>query len=388
MKSWKAHVVTILLILLTVFSVNVSAASPKLNKTKLTLNVGNSYTLKLIDSKKRVKWKSSDYVKAPVSSTGKVIARKKGKVTITAESDGKKYKCVLTIRQSVTKIRLNKMNFEMTEGNSVTLKATVQPSNANNKSLSWSSSNNKVVSVTSNGKVKAVSEGTALIKACSKDGSKKTAYCRIVVKKKAGSENSSNQGGQKEEQKISAAAQKFLNTLQAMSDKVRSDTKAGRKWYYARNTKVQKLTYSSEWKKAVAHVAAGNTGYLVCSGIVRWGLTESGIMTTKQHLYAKEGGTFHFNDKLKSDPDFDKKFEVITVNKTPEQLLKEGNLLPGDICGWERVMHTNVYAGDGKWYDAGRGVNTDLINGEYRFRSFGPSSGWMSDKIVQIVRLK
>ncbi len=388
MKRWKAQVVTILLVLLTAFSMSVSAASPKLNKTKLTLNVGKSYTLKLNHAKSSVKWKSSDSVKAPISSKGKVIARKKGTVTLTAESGKKKYKCVLTIKQPVTKIKLDKTNFEMTEGKSATLKATVLPASANNKSLSWSSSNKKAVSVSSTGKVKAISEGTALIKACSKDGSRKIAYCRIVVKKKTPSVNSSDQSGQNGEKKASAAAQRFLNTLQAMSDQVRSDYKAGRKWYYARNQKVQKLTYSSEWKKAAAYVAAGNTGYLVCSGIVRWGLTEAGIMTAKQHLYAKAGGTFHFNDKLKNDPDFNKKFEVLTVNKTPNQLLKEGNLLPGDICGWERVMHTNVYAGDGKWYDAGRGVNTELINGEYRFLSFGPSAGWMNEKIVQIVRLK
>lgn len=385
MKRWKAHIVTMLLVLLTAFSMNVSAASPKLNKTKLTLNVGKSYTLKLNYAKSSVKWTSSDYVKAPITSTGKVTARKKGTVTLTAESGKKKYKCVLTIRQPVTKIKLDKTNFEMTEGKTTVLKATVQPSSANNKSLIWSSSNKKAVTVSSTGKVKAIGEGTALIKASSRDGSKKTAYCRIVVKKKTTSVNSSEQN---KEKKPSAAAQKFLNTLQAMSDQVRSDYKAGRKWYYARNQKVQKLTYSSEWKKAAAHVAAGNTGYLVCSGIVRWGLTEAGIMNTKQHLYAKAGGTFHFNDKLKNDPDFNKKFEVLTVNKTPNQLLKEGNLLPGDICGWERVMHTNVYAGDGKWYDAGRGVNTELINGEYRFLSFGPSAGWMNEKIVQIVRLK
>lgn len=385
MKRWKAHVLMIFLVLLTAFSTSVSAASPKLNKTKLTLNVGKSYTLKLNHAKSSVKWRSSDYVKAPISSTGKVTARKKGKVTLTATSGKKNYKCVLTIKQPVTKIKLDKMNFEMTEGKTATLKATVQPSSANNKSLSWSSSNKKVVSVTSAGKVKAIGAGTALIKVSSRDGSKKTAYCRIMVKKKTSSVNASDQNGQNGEKKPSAAAQKFLNTLQAMSDQVRSDYKAGKKWYYALN---HKITYPSEWKKAAAYVAAGNTGYLVCSGIVRWGLTEAGIMTTKQHLYAKEGGTFNFNNNLKNDPDFNKKFEVLTVNKTPNQLLKEGNLLPGDICGWERVMHTNVYAGNGKWYDAGRGVSTEFKNGEYRFLSFGPSAGWMNDKIVQIVRLK
>lgn len=53
------------------------AATPKLNKTKLTLKVGKSYTLKLKNAKK-VTWKSKDKKIAKISSKGKVTGVKAG----------------------------------------------------------------------------------------------------------------------------------------------------------------------------------------------------------------------------------------------------------------------------------------------------------------------
>lgn len=383
-KKWLGRMTILFLILVMSFSVNAFAASPKLNKKTLTLNVGQSYTLKLKNYKKTVKWKSSSYVKAPISTSGKVTARKKGTVTLTAVAGKKKYTCKLTIKQPVTKLTLNKKTYEMKVGDSVTLKATASPSTANNKKVTWSTGNKKIATVSSSGKVKAVGAGTVTITAITKDGSKKVAACRITVKKKTTTQESSGTtgttaGGSKGE---SAAAVKFLNALEMMSNQVKSDVANGRVWIYG-DTK-----YPKSWQKQVAAVAAGEKGSCVCSEIVRWGMTLSGNFTNKQHMYALASGKIHFNAKLKSDPDFNKKFEVLTVNKTASQLLKEGNLLPGDVCSWKG--HMNVYAGDGKWYDAGRGFNTTYKNGVYYFKSFGPgkSDYWMSNTIVQIVRLK
>lgn len=377
---WTGRMMIIAMMMVMIFSVNVFAAKPVLNKTKLTLNVGQSYNLKLKNYKNTVRWSSSDYVKASISATGKVVARKKGTVTLTAKAGKKSYRCKLTVNQPVTRIQPQKLCYEVKKGETFSIKTTVFPSNANNKKLTWQSNNKKVATVSSAGKVKAVGNGAALITITAKDGSRRKAYCRIVVK--GSTEQSDNETDASAQNKPSASALKFLNALQKMSDRVKSDRAQGRIWAYG------KTHFPGSWTQECEYVAQGNIGRTVCSGIARWGLTEAGIINSKQHLYAKEDGTFYFNSRLKNDASFRQKFEVITVNKTPNQLLKEGNLLPGDICGWKRVMHTNIYAGDGKWYDAGRGVNTITKNGEYYFQSFGPSSGWMNDTIVQILRLK
>ena len=69
----------------------------------------------------------------------------------------------------------------MKKGETLTLRAVVTPSKATNKAVKWSSSNTKVAAVDKNGKVKALQNGTATIKATAKDGSGVSASCKITV---------------------------------------------------------------------------------------------------------------------------------------------------------------------------------------------------------------
>ena len=84
---------------------------------------------------------------------------------------------------SVTGVTLNKTSLTLNKGASETLTATVSPSNATNKSVTWSSSNTSVATVDSNGKVTAVSAGTATVTVKTNDGGK-TATCAVTVKPK------------------------------------------------------------------------------------------------------------------------------------------------------------------------------------------------------------
>ena len=67
------------------------------------------------------------------------------------------------------------------KGKSIKLKATIMPSNADNKKVTWKSSNKRVATVSSKGKIKAKNKGTAIITVKTKDG-KKTAKCKVTVK--------------------------------------------------------------------------------------------------------------------------------------------------------------------------------------------------------------
>ena len=68
----------------------------------------------------------------------------------------------------------------MKKGETLTLKAVVAPEKATNKGIKWSSSNTKIAAVDKNGKVKALQNGTATIKATAKDGSGVSASCKIT----------------------------------------------------------------------------------------------------------------------------------------------------------------------------------------------------------------
>ena len=70
------------------------------------------------------------------------------------------------------------------KGKTTTLKPTIQPSNAANKSVTWSSNNTKVATVDKNGVVKGIKGGTANITVTTADG-KKTAVCTVTVREKA-----------------------------------------------------------------------------------------------------------------------------------------------------------------------------------------------------------
>ena len=161
----------------------------------ITLINGRSTTLKATitptnATNKKLKWTTSNSKVATVSQSGKITAMGKGTATIKAITlDGtQKYAiCKVTVKQPVTSVKLNKKSATLkVKGNAkqktVTLKATVNPKNANNKAVSWKSSNTKIATVNSKGKVTAKKKGTCYITATAKDGSKKSAKCKVVVK--------------------------------------------------------------------------------------------------------------------------------------------------------------------------------------------------------------
>jgi lysozyme len=152
---------------------------------------GSSYTLKATCTPtnaddKSVKWKSSNTLVATVNAVGKILAKKKGSCTVTATTnDGTKLTtaCKVTVKkQTVTKVALSKKSVALNRGKKLTLKATCTPTNAYNKSVTWSTNNKNVAVVNSKGKVTAKRKGNCYITATAKDGSKKYARCKVVVK--------------------------------------------------------------------------------------------------------------------------------------------------------------------------------------------------------------
>ena len=103
MKNVKRRLTTLTLMMLMVFAMMLPAhaASMKLSKTKLTLQVGEKQQLKVKNNKKgkKVKWSSSKKAVASVSSDGIVKARKAGSAKITAKIGSKKLTCKVTVKE-------------------------------------------------------------------------------------------------------------------------------------------------------------------------------------------------------------------------------------------------------------------------------------------------
>ena len=135
---------------------------------------------------KKILWTSSNTSVASVKD-GVVTAVKAGKAIIIAKSDdgGKTATCEVTVNSkiiSVVSVTLNKTSYEMTEGDEFALIATVNPSNATNKNVTWKSSNTSVATVT-NGKVTALKAGFTIITVTTEDGGK-NATCEVTVNAK------------------------------------------------------------------------------------------------------------------------------------------------------------------------------------------------------------
>ena len=82
----------------------------------------------------------------------------------------------------VTDISLNKNSLGLIIGNSDTLTANITPSNATNKSVTWSSSNSSIISVDNSGKVTAKAIGSATITAKTANGKEASATVTSDVK--------------------------------------------------------------------------------------------------------------------------------------------------------------------------------------------------------------
>ena len=166
-------------------TVKIPATSVKLSKTAVTVNKGKTYTLKATlgpnGSNDTVKWKSSNTKVATVSSSGVVKGIAKGTATITVTTgSGKKATCKVTVKEIKAKgIKLNKTSATVSKGKTLTLKATLNPSNTTDK-VTWKSSNTKVATVSASGVVKGVKHGTCTITATING---KKATCKITVPK-------------------------------------------------------------------------------------------------------------------------------------------------------------------------------------------------------------
>ena len=141
---------------------------------------------------KNVTFNSSNGSVATVSTTGLVTGIAQGSATITATAEAKtgtvQATLVITVSPiAVTSVALDQHSLSVKVNNTITLVATVAPTNATNKNVTWSSSDTTIATVSSAGVVTGKAAGTATITVTTVDQSK-TDKCVVTV---SGSESGS-----------------------------------------------------------------------------------------------------------------------------------------------------------------------------------------------------
>lgn len=170
--------------------VKVKATEIKLRSTAINIMPGSKYSLipevlPADASDSTLIFTSSDSEIATVNSSGMIVGVGEGTAIITAETkDGSNLKktCKVTVAYPVTSVTLDQTSTKLQMGKTLTLKATINPTYASNRDVTWKSSSSSVATVSSDGVVSGKKAGSAEITVTTKDG-KKTATCKVTVEK-------------------------------------------------------------------------------------------------------------------------------------------------------------------------------------------------------------
>lgn len=157
------------------------------SKDKIELYVGDtekiSYSVEPENAtNKKISFSTADKNIAGFNNEGSIVGVKAGTTTISLKSSNNveaKIEVIVKDREiEVTKVKISKSKVSIDKGSNTTISASVIPTNATNKEITWSSSNTKIATVI-DGKINGVGVGEATITAKSANG--KEATCKVTV---------------------------------------------------------------------------------------------------------------------------------------------------------------------------------------------------------------
>ena len=162
---------------ITINQKNITLKEKESTNLSVTFNPNNA-------TNKMITWKSSNTNIVTVDSQGRVTAQAPGSATITVVSNDGGYvdTCqvnVEAISKKVTDVSLDKKEITLIIGEKTTINATINPDYAENKNVSWTSSDKNIATV-ENGEITAISKGQTEIKVITEDGNKE-ATCILTV---------------------------------------------------------------------------------------------------------------------------------------------------------------------------------------------------------------
>lgn len=340
----------------------------KINMTTIPLKVKKTTTkfkvsgLALGDSVKS--YKSSNKKIFTVDKKGKIKAKKKGtaKLTVTLAS-GKKATAKVKVQKGTvktTKVTVNTSKLVLLKGGSYTLRTTVAPLTTQQK-VTYSSSNKKVVTVSSKGVLNAKKKGTAKITV--KSGSKKK-QISVTVNVPSFPKGDGNA---------------FLKSCQKIANTIMTDGN----WIYFSGVGM---------KKSFAEARDYNPRQTSCANYVNFCMQDFGTLEPGMAFYGDGKGKIVYqgssSKKAATKAMVEKNYDII---KLGGKKAVNAGLQPGDICIYKG--HTNVFAclnseGVPVWYDAGRNSTSDGKPESGYFTNMYRASYYNSMPIYYVLRLK
>lgn len=168
------------------------AESLALSITNADMTVGETMQLSATvlpenTTNKNIRWSSTNSNIATVTETGLVSALKEGNAQIIASTtDGTNLSaiCEISVNKSfvpVSLISIAPSSVKLAVGESFNLDVQIEPADATNKSINWSSTNSSVASVNTAGQLTANGKGNAIIIASTQDGTNISATCSVTV---------------------------------------------------------------------------------------------------------------------------------------------------------------------------------------------------------------
>ncbi|MBR1606529.1 MAG: Ig-like domain-containing protein, partial [Clostridia bacterium] len=158
-----------------------------LNKTNISLKVGATEYLTATVTPNQVynqglSYSSGNINVCSVSNNGMITGTGAGttQVYVTA-ADGTRASCTVAVGAPVTQIQLDYSSVSVSTGRTLTIGATVLPTNATNKGLTWKSSDENVATVDNFGNVRTWRSGTTFITVTAADGSGISTTCQVSV---------------------------------------------------------------------------------------------------------------------------------------------------------------------------------------------------------------
>jgi len=136
------------------------AAAIGLNKSNINVNVGETYQLKLVGTKSKVKWSSGKKSIATVSSDGLITAKKVGSIIVSANADGIEYNCTVNVVQPSIYA-----NYNGGIGVQTQFKVKNLFNGYSKEDVIWSSSDEKIITIDKSGLSTTISIGEAKINA-------------------------------------------------------------------------------------------------------------------------------------------------------------------------------------------------------------------------------
>lgn len=140
---------------------------------------------KVTATNKNIVWSSSNTAVAVVSQTGKVVGVAPGTVVITAlaaDGSGISDSVVIRVINPVTQIELSESKITIYVGETHNVVAKIVPENATIKGIQWTSDNEEVAKVYSDGDIVGIAPGRTIVHATSTDTNNVVAHCTVIVK--------------------------------------------------------------------------------------------------------------------------------------------------------------------------------------------------------------